>query len=58
MFGGGHSGLLMPVKVSCNPADMTKCDETLMAVDYVNLPRVVEIAQRALPPPHLTLSHL
>jgi pyruvate kinase len=31
------------VKVSSNPADMTKCDETLMGVDYVNLPRVVEI---------------
>ena len=43
----GTTRLLRLVKVSSNPADMTKCDETLMGVDYVNLPKVVEIYQRA-----------
>jgi pyruvate kinase len=31
------------VKVSSNPADINRCDETLIAVDYKNLPKVVEL---------------
>lgn len=31
------------VKVSVKPEDMNKCDETLMGVDYRNLPKVVDI---------------
>lgn len=31
------------VKVSSNPDDRAKCDETLMQVDYVNMPKVVEL---------------
>uniref|UniRef100_A0A7S1N125 pyruvate kinase n=1 Tax=Eutreptiella gymnastica TaxID=73025 RepID=A0A7S1N125_9EUGL len=31
------------VKVSSNPDDRAKCDETLMQVDYLNMPKVVEV---------------